>query len=130
MIVVDASALVEALMRFPAAEAVDAWLFAPHESLHAPHLIDIEVVQVIRRYAARRDADFTRIEQALDDLDKLSIQRYPHRQLLPRVWELRDNLTAYDAAYIALAEFLDVPLLTHDPRMANAAGHRARIELV
>jgi predicted nucleic acid-binding protein len=129
VIVVDASALLEALLRTPAANAVEKRLFAPRQTLHAPHLLDVEVAQVIRRYAANGDIDGARGHLALADLANFPLRRYPHDFLLPRMWELRNNLTAYDAAYVALAEALDAPLLTRDRRLAAAAGHRAQIEL-
>ena len=130
MIVVDASALLEALLRTSSAKAVEDRLFTPHETLHAPHLLDVEVAQVIRRYAANGEIDSARGRLALEDLADLPLRRYPHDFLLPRIWELRNNLTAYDAAYVALAEALGAPLLTRDRRLAAAAGHRAQIELV
>jgi predicted nucleic acid-binding protein len=130
MIVVDASAMLEALLRTPAATAVERRLFEPAQTLHVPHLIDVEVAQVIRRYAANRDIDAERGHLALADLADFSLRRYPHEFLLPRVWELRNSLTAYDAVYIALAEALDAPLLTRDTRLAASPGHHARIELV
>lgn len=129
MIVVDASALLEVLLRTSAAKAVEDRLFAPRETLHAPHLLDAEVAQVVRRYAAKGEIDGERGRMALADLADLPLRRYPHDFLLPRIWDLRRNLTAYDAAYVALAEALDTPLLTRDRRLAAAAGHRARIEL-
>jgi len=128
--VVDASALLEVLLRTPAAEAVEDRLFAPRQTLHAPHLIDVEVAHVIRRYAANGDIDAERGRAALVDLADFPLRRYPHDLLLPRIWELRNNVTAYDAAYVALAEALDAPLLTRDRRLAAASGHRAQIELV
>jgi predicted nucleic acid-binding protein len=130
VIVVDASALLEALLRTSAAKAVEERLFAPRQTLHAPHLIDLEFAQVIRRYAANGEIDGERGRLALADLADLPLRRYPHDFLLPRIWDLRNNLTAYDAAYVALAEALDTPLLTRDRRLAAAAGHRARVELV
>ena len=105
-------------------------LFAPRQTLHAPHLLDIEVAQVIQRYAANGEIDGERGHLALADLADLSLRRYPHDFLLPRLWALRNDLTAYDAAYVALAEALDTPLLTRDRRLAAAAGHHAQIELV
>jgi predicted nucleic acid-binding protein len=98
-------------------------------SLHAPHLIDIESAQTIRRYAASGQIDGERGLIALTVLADLPLRRYPHGFLLPRIWELRRNLTAYDAAYVALAEALDVPLVTRDRRLSIASGHRAKIEL-
>lgn len=85
---------------------------------------------MIRRYAAKGDIDAGRGRAALEDLADFPLRRYPHDVLLPRVWELRSNLTAYDAVYVALAEALGAPLLTRDQRLVAAAGHRARIELV
>ncbi len=130
MIVVDASALLEALLRTASAKAVEDRLFAPGQTLHAPHLLDVEVAQVIRRYAANGDISAERGRLALADLADLAMRRYPHDFLLPRIWDLRSNLTAYDAAYVALAEALDAPLLTRDRRLATAARHHATIELV
>ena len=127
---VDASALLEALLRTPAAAAVGERLFDVGDTLHAPHLIDIEVAQVLRRYAATGQIEPGRCREALSDLADFPLHRYPHDVLLPRVWELRHNLTAYDAVYVALAEVLDAPLLTRDRRLATAAGHRARVDLV
>jgi predicted nucleic acid-binding protein len=130
MIVVDASAILETLLRTPAATAVESWLFAPSQTLHVPHLLDVEVAQVVRRYAANREIDVERGRMALADLADFPLHRYPHDILLPRVWDLRNNLTAYDAIYVALAEVLDAPLLTRDKRLAASPGHYARIELV
>ena len=129
MIVVDASALLEVLLRTPTAQAIERRLFGLRETLHAPHLLDVEVAQVIRRYVRMREMEAERGAAALADLAGFPLHRYSHDFLLPRVWELRDNLTAYDAAYVALAEILDAPLLTRDRRLAAAAGHQARIEL-
>jgi predicted nucleic acid-binding protein len=130
VIVVDASALLELLLRTPAAETVEMRLFGSAETLHAPHLIDVEVAQVFRRYVAAGEIDPERGREALVDLADFPLRRYPHDFLLPRVWDLRNNLTAYDATYVALAEVLDAPLLTRDHRLATAAEHHARVELV
>jgi predicted nucleic acid-binding protein len=105
-------------------------MFAPRQTLHAPHLIDVEVAQVIRRYTASGEIDAERGRQALTDLADAPLRRYPHDFLLPRIWELRNNLTVYDASYVALAEVLDAPLLTRDRRLAAAPGNRAQIEVV
>ncbi|MFN3460156.1 MAG: type II toxin-antitoxin system VapC family toxin [Oceanibaculum sp.] len=130
MIVVDASVLLDVILRTPEAAAAEARLFTPGETFHAPHLLDVETAQVIRRFAASGHIGHERGRLALVDLADFPIQRYPHDFLLPRIWELRDNLTGYDAAYVALAEALDTPLLTRDRRLTNAAGVRARIELI
>jgi predicted nucleic acid-binding protein len=130
MIVLDASALLEVLLRTPAAKSVEARIFKSEETLHAPHLLDLEVAQVLRRYVIGGAIEETRAREALTDFQDLPLERYAHTFLLPRVWELRRNLTAYDAVYVALAEILETPLVTRDARLAKASGHRARIELV
>jgi predicted nucleic acid-binding protein len=107
LIVVDASAVLEVLPRTPAAAAVEECLFGPRQTPHAPHPIDVEVSQVVRRYTMSGDADAERCRVALIDLTDLPLTRYPHDFLLPRVWDLRNNLTAHDAVYVALAEALD-----------------------
>lgn len=130
MIVVDASALLEVLLRTPAAEAVERRLFgAPRQTLHAPHLLDVEVAQVLRRYAATGEIDDERGHAALADLVDFPIRRYPHDFLLTRVWSLRSNFTAYDAVYVALAEALDASLLTRDRRLTAAIGRHSGIAL-
>ncbi len=130
MIVPDASAILEVLLQTPAAEPVEARLFDQSESLHAPYLLDIEVAQVLRRYVARRELMARRGEEALEVLAAFPLARYPHEPLLPRVWALRTNLSAYDAAYVALAEALGATLLTRDRRLAAAPGHSARVEVI
>jgi predicted nucleic acid-binding protein len=130
VIVVDASALLELLLRTSAAKAVEERLFATGQTLHAPHLLDVEVAHVIRRYAANGEIESERGRMALVDLADFPVRRYPHDFLLPRVWDLRNNLTAYDAVYVALAEALAAPLLTRDRRLAAAAGQHAQIELL
>src|SRR5271156_4984058 len=102
----------------------------PSERMHAPRLLDIEVTQVLRRLALRKEITAARAEQALDDLSHLVIERHEHQTLVRRIWQLRDSLTAYDGAYVALAEALAAPLLTCDGKLARSHGHRAKIELV
>jgi predicted nucleic acid-binding protein len=130
VIVVDASAIIEALLQTPAAAAVEERLLAEGLPPHAPQLIDVEVTRVLWRYAATRQIEPARCRDALDALQGFPLRRHQHDVLLPRVWELRHNLTAYDATYVALAEALDVTLLTRDRRVATAIGHRARVNLV
>jgi predicted nucleic acid-binding protein len=130
MIVIDASAMLDLLLRTSVARDVEVRLSAEGQTIHAPYLLDIEVAQVIRRRAIHGDIDSKRGLAALADLSDIPIRRYPHDFLLPRVWELRNNLTAYDAVYVALAEALGAPLLTRDRRLANAAEHGALIEVV
>lgn len=109
---------------------VGRWLFDPEQTLHAPHLLDVEVAQVLRRYSVSGEIDGDRGRMALLDLADLPVERYPHGFLLRRVWELRNNLTAYDAIYVALAEALDAPLLTRGRRLAAAAADYARIRQI
>lgn len=130
MIVTDASVVLELLLRTPASRAVEARLLDSGEALYAPHLLDIEVAQVLRRYAARNEISPGRGRLALELLSRFPITRYSHEPLLPRIWALRTNLTAYDAAYVALAEGLGATLVTRDERLSTAPGVRAKIELV
>lgn len=130
MIVVDASALLEVLLNTRAAARIAERLFDSDETLYAPHLIDLEIAQVLRRYAASGSLTADRGAQALQDLTDFPLVRYPHDLLLPRIWELRHNLTAYDAAYVALAEALDAPLVTRDAALASAGGHSATVESI
>ncbi len=129
MIVVDASAILEVLLRTPAAPAIEERLFERGEALHAPHLIDLEVLQVLRRYAAAGEISAERAREALDDLAAFRLHRWAHDALALRIWGLRQSLTAYAAAYIALAEALGAPLLTRDRRVASAPGIRVRVEV-
>lgn len=130
MIVVDASALIEVLLGTAAANRLAERFFADGETLHAPHLLDVEVAQVLRRYALAGMFGAERGAQALKDLADFPVARYPHQPFLSRIWDLRQNVTAYDATYLALAEALAAPLVTRDAKLASAAGHRARIELI
>jgi predicted nucleic acid-binding protein len=127
--VVDASAMLEVLLNSPAAPAIGSRMFAPGEVLHAPHLIDVEVTQVLRRYSLAKSLSSARARQAFEDYMNIPLERFPHDVLLPRIWELRHNLTAYDAAYVALAEALDAPLVTCDRALSSAIGHRANVLL-
>lgn len=129
MKVVDASAVLEVLLQTRSAAAVEAELF-DGSTLHAPHLLDLEVAQVLRRFERVGRIGPERAGQALEDWLAFSIERYPHDILLRRVWSLRSNATAYDASYVALAEALDAPLLTRDRRLAATPDHGARIEIV
>ncbi|HEY8051410.1 MAG: type II toxin-antitoxin system VapC family toxin [Steroidobacterales bacterium] len=129
MIVIDASALLEILLRTSRAERLMERALAASERLHAPHLLDIEIAQALRRLVQRQEITARRAEQALADYAQLLIERHVHQPLLERIWQLRDALTAYDGAYVALAEALDAPLLTCDAKLARSHGHRATIEL-
>ena len=130
MIVVDASAVAAAMV-------VDAGIgyrasarLASDEDQRAPALIDLEVISMIRRWVAQGILGLSQADQAILDLAGLPIERYPHGALLPRVWELRHNLTPYDASYVALAEALGAVLVTADGRLARAPGPQCSIELL
>jgi predicted nucleic acid-binding protein len=130
VIVADASAVVEVLLNTPAGLEVGRRLFATDETVHVPHLLDLEVLQALRRYARTPSMGILRAEQALQYYANMPLSRYPHAVLAPRIWALRHNWTAYDAAYIALAESLDAPLITRDGALASGSGHRATVLLI
>lgn len=129
MIVLDASAAVDWLLQTRAGMQIEDRIYQSDESLHAPHLLDLEVAQVLRRLVREGMIPPLRAREAVDDLLDLRVTRYPHDVLLPRIWQLRQNLTAYAAAYVALAEELGAILLTRDGRLSSASGHKARIEV-
>ncbi|HYN03757.1 MAG TPA: type II toxin-antitoxin system VapC family toxin [Vicinamibacteria bacterium] len=130
MIVLDASALVELLLGTSLGRTIAERIANPAAGLHMPHLADVEVVQALRRYVREGELDAGSAALALDDLRALDVQRHSHEPLLDRVWALRENLTAYDAVYVALAEALETTLLTCDGRLARAPGMARRVELV
>jgi predicted nucleic acid-binding protein len=130
MIVLDASALVELLLGTQMGRSVATRIADPAISLHVPHLADVEVAQTLRRYVREGGLDAASGAEAIDDLSALDLQRHSHEPLLGRVWALRQNLTAYDAVYVALAEALDAKLLTCDSRVARAPGMARRVELL
>jgi predicted nucleic acid-binding protein len=129
VIVLDASAVVDWLLQTSAGGRIEKRIYSHNESLHAPHLLDLEVTQVLRRLVREGAVPAQRAGEAIRDLLDLRITRYPHFVLLPRVWQLRHNFSAYDAAYIALAEELGAALVTRDGRLASASGHSAPIDL-
>ena len=130
MIVLDASAVLELLLGTPTGRSVADRIASPEETLHAPHLLDLEVAQVLRRYEAAKTLTPERAGEALGDFEDIDLTRYPHEIFLARIWELRKNATAYDAVYLALAEALGAPLLTADRRLAGVSGHGAEVELL
>jgi predicted nucleic acid-binding protein len=127
LIVLDASAAIELLIDSERGRLVDRHLEEADGRVHAPDLLDLEVAQVLRRWEAAGRLGPARGRATVEILADLPIRRHPARPLLPRVWALRGNLTAYDAAYVALAEALDCPLVTFDERIAAAPGHEARV---
>ena len=129
MIVLDASAAVDWLLQTSAGQRIEKRIYSHNESLHTPHLLDLEVTQVLRRLVREGALPAHRADQAVRDLLDLRITRYPHFVLLPRIWQLRHNVSAYDAAYVVLAEKLGAALVTRDGRLASASGHAAPIEL-
>lgn len=130
MIVLDASAALEVLLNTSLARQVSQRIFRAGESLHAPHLIDVEVAQVLRRLARRGEIVARRAEEVLADLADLPLTRYPHTMLLPAAWTLCDNATAYDAMYLALSEALGAALVTCDSALGSVPGHRASVEVI
>jgi predicted nucleic acid-binding protein len=130
VIVLDASAVVELLLNTAGGRRVATRIADPEVTLHAPHLLAAEVIQVLRRYVADGSIAAAVAEAALQDLVELGVALYGHEPFLPRVWELRSNVTAYDGLYVALAEVLDAPLVTFDRRLARAPGSRAVVELL
>ena len=130
MIVVDASALLELLLQTTLGAKVERRLFGGEAELHVPHLVDVEIAQALRRLVRMGEVSAARAAEALADLVDIDLHRHPHLDLLGRAWTLRENVTAYDAIYLALAEALAAPLLTCDGPLAAAPGHRARVELI
>lgn len=130
MIVLDASAIVAMLLeRGAEAEPIRWRVEIPEESIHVPHLMDVEVLHTLRRLALQGNLTPQRSEEALEDLGNIRMTRYAHTAFTGRIWELKHNLTAYDAAYVALAESLAAPLVTLDARLAQAPGLRAPVEV-
>jgi predicted nucleic acid-binding protein len=130
VIVVGASAVLELLLQTELGARVEARLFRDRDELHVPHLLDVEVVQALRRLVRTADITAARADEALADLVDLDLIRHAHVHLLPRAWKLRENVTAYDGIYVALAEALEAPIVTCDRPLSRAPGHRARIQVI
>jgi predicted nucleic acid-binding protein len=130
LIVVDASALLEFLLRTPLGARVEARLFRKQDELHAPHLMDVELAQALRRLTRTGEVAPGRAAEAIVDLADLDVHRHAHVDLLGRAWKLRENVTAYDAMYIALAEALNAPIVTCDRPLARTPGHHATIDVI
>jgi predicted nucleic acid-binding protein len=129
VLVVGTSAALAALIASePPAGLVER--LAGDGDLHAPHLIDIEMLHALRRMTTRGELNEDRAADARTDFADLALTRYPHHPLSDRVWKLRHNLSAYDATFVALAEVLDATLITCDARLAAAAGHHAAVQLL
>jgi predicted nucleic acid-binding protein len=131
MIVLDASAALPLLLDVqPIATAVNTRLAKREETIHVPHVFDLELIQALRLGLLQGVVGSARANQAIIDLVDMRLVRYPHVAMSDRVWELRDNLSAYDAVYVALAETLDAPLITCDARLARSPAHEAHVELL
>ena len=130
MIVLDASAVVELLLNTATGQAVAKRMADPAIGVHVPHLVDVEVVQALRRLASLGELTAVEARTAIDDLRSLDLQRHAHEPLLGRVWAWRQNLSAYDAVYVALAEVLDTTVVTCDGRLARAPRAAKRVELI
>lgn len=130
MIVLDASAALELLLRAGGHPALVERVLRSGETVAAPHLLDLEVTQVLRRFVMAGELTEVRAREAIEDLRAMGIARYPHTEFLERVWQLRANCTAYDAVYIALAEALGAALITCDARLADVPGTRVGVEVI
>jgi predicted nucleic acid-binding protein len=129
VIVLDASAAIDWLLQTAVGQQIETRIYARGDSLHAPHLLDLEVAQVLRRLERESSVSAQRADLALQDLQDLRVTRYPHYVFLPHIWRLRHNLTAYDAAYVALTDKLGATLITRDARLASAAAPDLSVEL-
>ena len=129
MIVLDASAAIDWLLQTSVGQQIEDRIYSRGESLHAPHLLDLEVAQVLWRLVREGSVSAPRADQAIQDLLDLRVTRYPHFVFLPHISRLRDNLSAYDAAYVALTEKLGATLITRDALLASASARRVSIEL-
>ncbi len=128
MIVIDSSFAIEVFLPTPLGERFAGRVFG--EERHVPHLIDVEFASALRRLTRLGGLDGAAAYRALGNFRDWTLRRHSHNDLLPRIWQLRDSISAYDAAYIALAEALDAPLFTCDARLSRAHGHQARIVLL
>jgi predicted nucleic acid-binding protein len=129
VIVLDASAAIDWLLQTSAGRRIESRIYLRGESFHAPHLLDLEITQVLRRLVRESVLSAQRADQAIRDLISFRVTRYPHFVFLPYIWRLRHNLSAYDAAYIALAQELGATLITRDARLASASPPGVSVEL-
>jgi predicted nucleic acid-binding protein len=128
VLVLDTSAVLHAIVHRPAHPGLLARL-RDEDEITAPHVIDLQVLEALRGLVRGRRISGDQAADARVDFGALSITRYAHGALSDRIWELRHNMTSYDAAYVALAETLDCPLVTSDRRLAKASGHHADVEV-
>lgn len=132
MIVLDASAAVDVFLNLGEAARIRERIRSEDSGdsggIHVPHIFELEVLSTLRRLVFSSDISESEASRAINALSEMKLARYPHTPFIERIWELRENITAYDAAYIALSETLDAPLVTTDGRLARAPGHHARIE--
>jgi predicted nucleic acid-binding protein len=129
MIVLDASAVVDWLLQTPEGQRINQRIIGRGETLHTVHLLDVEFAHVLRRLVREKTLTARRAEEAIEDLSAVRLTRYAPALVLKRIWQLRQNLSAYDASYVALAEELQAPLITRDRRIAAAPGHSASVEV-
>jgi predicted nucleic acid-binding protein len=129
MIVLDASATIEWLLQTPIGQLIEKRIYSHNETLHAPELLDLEVAQVLRRLVIRRSITEDRAGEAVRDFQDIRIRRYGHLLMMRRIWELRHNISSYDAAYVVLAETLGATLVTRDRKLGSAPGHSAQVEV-
>jgi predicted nucleic acid-binding protein len=129
VIVLDASAAIDWLLQTTAGQQIEDRIYSRGESLHAPHLLDLEVTQVLRRLLREGAVSGPRADQAVQDLLDLRLTRYPHFVFLPQIWRLRDNFSVYDAAYVVLTQKIGATLITRDARLASASARTVSIEL-
>jgi len=131
VIVVDASVIVDLLLDvYPYSQVIADRIIEESPNIFAPHLIDAEVAQVLRRFAIRDIISTTRIKLAIEDLLNLPIIRYPHAPFIERAFSLRHNVTIYDALYLVLAEVLEVPLLTRDLALKDIPDVNVKVDLI
>jgi predicted nucleic acid-binding protein len=130
VIVLDASAAVEFLLGTKLGTSVKTRIRGNEETLHAPHVLDLEVASALRRLVRHGEVRAARARAALDDLVRVPVTRYPHAVFLQRIWELRANASVYDAAYLALGEALSATVVTCDSRVAGIPGHAAIVEVL
>ncbi len=128
--VIDASAALELLLHTTRGRRLSERLYREATEIHVPHLVDLEIAQTLRRYVLQGTFGARRGQQALRQWRHFRTERYGHHRFLDRIWELRQNVSAYDAVYVALAEALSTVLLTADRRLAGAPGLENRIELI